>query len=149
MEESEHDVGSLEKLELYADEHYLARKLPLEDHLGKVPRGAEEYHQDNAGPLRFHVPQLEWTDLHRLWPPEHYACCAGSVSRDNVGGIVPFTRAPPQPYAVIICPQNESGFITKHHVCQSVAFHVALTWHCRRSRQCFGVKGSTRTGRLD
>ncbi|GBN92399.1 hypothetical protein AVEN_14431-1 [Araneus ventricosus] len=36
MEESEHDVGSLEQLELYADEHYLAVKLALEDHLGKV-----------------------------------------------------------------------------------------------------------------
>ncbi|GBN81351.1 hypothetical protein AVEN_229843-1 [Araneus ventricosus] len=59
MEESEHDVGSLEELELYADEHYLAGKVPLEDHLGKVPRGVEECHQHNAGPLRFHVPQLE------------------------------------------------------------------------------------------
>ncbi|GFX27033.1 uncharacterized protein TNCV_439391 [Trichonephila clavipes] len=29
MEESENDVGSLEQLLLYADEHYLARKLPL------------------------------------------------------------------------------------------------------------------------
>ncbi|GFT00890.1 uncharacterized protein TNCV_4053461 [Trichonephila clavipes] len=35
MEESENDVGSLEKLLLYADEHYLARKLSLGDHLGK------------------------------------------------------------------------------------------------------------------
>ncbi|GFU08663.1 hypothetical protein TNCV_1995081 [Trichonephila clavipes] len=34
MEESENDVGSLEQLLLYADEHYLAGKLPLEDHLG-------------------------------------------------------------------------------------------------------------------
>ncbi|GFW28414.1 uncharacterized protein TNCV_4640791 [Trichonephila clavipes] len=36
MEESENDVGCLEQLLLYADEHYLAGKLPLEDHLGKV-----------------------------------------------------------------------------------------------------------------
>ncbi|GBM90246.1 hypothetical protein AVEN_67735-1 [Araneus ventricosus] len=41
-------------------------KLPLEDHLGKVPRGVEECHQHNAGPLRFHVSQLECTGLHRL-----------------------------------------------------------------------------------
>ncbi|GFS80604.1 uncharacterized protein TNCV_3870271 [Trichonephila clavipes] len=45
MEESENDVGSLEQLLLYADEHYLAGKLPLRDHLGKVQHGVEEYHQ--------------------------------------------------------------------------------------------------------
>ncbi|GFX42026.1 uncharacterized protein TNCV_353331 [Trichonephila clavipes] len=45
MEESENDVGSLEQLLLYADEHYLAGKLPLGDHLGKVIHGVEEYHQ--------------------------------------------------------------------------------------------------------
>ncbi|GFV30952.1 hypothetical protein TNCV_4013861 [Trichonephila clavipes] len=37
MEESENDVGTLVQLLLYADEHYLAGKLPLRDHLGKVP----------------------------------------------------------------------------------------------------------------
>ncbi|GFX08405.1 hypothetical protein TNCV_3268941 [Trichonephila clavipes] len=47
MEESENDVGSLEKLLLYADEYYLAGKLPLGDHLGKVLHGVEEYHQRN------------------------------------------------------------------------------------------------------
>ncbi|GFV00390.1 uncharacterized protein TNCV_3643681 [Trichonephila clavipes] len=41
MEESEKDVGSLEQLLLYADEHYLAGKLPLGDHLGKVLHGVE------------------------------------------------------------------------------------------------------------
>ncbi|GFY16443.1 uncharacterized protein TNCV_2350861 [Trichonephila clavipes] len=35
MEECENDVGSLEQLLLYADEHHLAGKLPLGDHLGK------------------------------------------------------------------------------------------------------------------
>ncbi|GFY22619.1 uncharacterized protein TNCV_2178801 [Trichonephila clavipes] len=35
MEESENDVGSLEQLLLYAEEHYLAGELPLGDHLGK------------------------------------------------------------------------------------------------------------------
>ncbi|GFY12934.1 uncharacterized protein TNCV_665001 [Trichonephila clavipes] len=45
MEESEIDVGSLEQLLLYEDEHYLAGKLPMGDHLGKVLHGVEEYHQ--------------------------------------------------------------------------------------------------------
>ncbi|GFU56670.1 15-hydroxyprostaglandin dehydrogenase [Trichonephila clavipes] len=44
MKESENDVGSLKKLLLYEDEHYLAGKLPLGDHLGKVLHGVEEYH---------------------------------------------------------------------------------------------------------
>ncbi|GFS63541.1 15-hydroxyprostaglandin dehydrogenase [Trichonephila clavipes] len=48
MEESEKDVESLEQLLLYADEHYLARKLPLADHLGKDLHGIEEYHQRNV-----------------------------------------------------------------------------------------------------
>ncbi|GFT27721.1 15-hydroxyprostaglandin dehydrogenase [Trichonephila clavipes] len=55
MEESENDVGSLEQLLLYADEHYLAGKLPLEDHLLKVLHGVKEYHQRNVGPLKFHA----------------------------------------------------------------------------------------------
>ncbi|GFY25946.1 15-hydroxyprostaglandin dehydrogenase [Trichonephila clavipes] len=36
MEGSENDVGSLEQVLLYADEHYFAGKLPLGDHLGKI-----------------------------------------------------------------------------------------------------------------
>ncbi|GFV19727.1 uncharacterized protein TNCV_479531 [Trichonephila clavipes] len=52
IEESENDVGSLEQLLLYANEHYLAGKLPLIDHLGKVLHGVEEYHQRTVGPLR-------------------------------------------------------------------------------------------------
>ncbi|GFW50495.1 hypothetical protein TNCV_2887981 [Trichonephila clavipes] len=36
MEESENDVGSPEQLLLYADEHDLAGKLTLRDHLGKA-----------------------------------------------------------------------------------------------------------------
>ncbi|GFY01048.1 15-hydroxyprostaglandin dehydrogenase [Trichonephila clavipes] len=55
MEESENDVGSFQQLLLYADEHYLAGKLPLGDHLGKVLHGVEEYHQRNVRPLRFHA----------------------------------------------------------------------------------------------
>ncbi|GFT56169.1 15-hydroxyprostaglandin dehydrogenase [Trichonephila clavipes] len=76
MEESENDVGSLEQLLLYVDEHYLARKVPLGDHLGKVLHGVEEYHQRNVGPLRFHASQLKWTGYHRLWRPRplHQLC---------------------------------------------------------------------------
>ncbi|GFV34235.1 15-hydroxyprostaglandin dehydrogenase [Trichonephila clavipes] len=44
MEESENDVGSLEQLLLYADEHYLAGKLSLGDHLGKVLHGKNIIH---------------------------------------------------------------------------------------------------------
>ncbi|GFU49002.1 15-hydroxyprostaglandin dehydrogenase [Trichonephila clavipes] len=80
MEESENDVGSHEQLLLYADEHYLAGKLPLGDHLGKVLHGDEEYYQRNVGTLRYHVSQLKWTGYHRLWPPDHYTSCAGSVT---------------------------------------------------------------------
>ncbi|GFU38606.1 15-hydroxyprostaglandin dehydrogenase [Trichonephila clavipes] len=69
MEESENDVGSLEQLLLYADEHYLAGKLPLGVHLGKLLHGVKEYHQRNVGSLRFHASQLKWTGYHRLWPP--------------------------------------------------------------------------------
>ncbi|GFU83813.1 uncharacterized protein TNCV_1694831 [Trichonephila clavipes] len=81
MEESENDVGSLEPLLLYADEHYLAGKLPLGDHLGNILHGVEEYHQLNIGPLRLHASQLKWTGYHRLWPPpDHYTSCADSVT---------------------------------------------------------------------
>ncbi|GFY27879.1 15-hydroxyprostaglandin dehydrogenase [Trichonephila clavipes] len=69
IEESENDVGSLQQLLLHADEHYLAEKLPLGDHLGKVLHGIEEYHQHNVGPLWFHASQLKWTGYHMLWPP--------------------------------------------------------------------------------
>ncbi|GFV00675.1 hypothetical protein TNCV_2950431 [Trichonephila clavipes] len=37
MEESEIDVGSLEQLLLYADEHYLAGKLPMGEPFRKGP----------------------------------------------------------------------------------------------------------------
>ncbi|GFV15798.1 uncharacterized protein TNCV_987811 [Trichonephila clavipes] len=117
MEESKNDVGCLEQLLLYADEHYLAGKLRLGDHLGKVLHGVEEYHQRNVGPLRFHASQLKWTGYHRLCPPPrplHQLC--GQCDVEQCGGIVPLTRAPPHPYTVIICPQNKPGFITKHNL---------------------------------
>ncbi|GFV30157.1 uncharacterized protein TNCV_96341 [Trichonephila clavipes] len=80
IEESENDVGSLEQLLLYADEHYFAGKLSLGDHLAKVLHGVKEYHQRNVGPLRLHASQLKWTSYHMLWPPDHYTSCAGSVT---------------------------------------------------------------------
>ncbi|GFV73738.1 histone-lysine N-methyltransferase SETMAR [Trichonephila clavipes] len=42
MEESENVVGSLEQLLLYADEHYLAGKLPLGDHLERFYMGSKK-----------------------------------------------------------------------------------------------------------
>ena len=76
MEESDMDVGSLEQLLLYADEHYLAGKSHLGDHLGKVLHGVEEHHQHNVGPLSFRAAQLEWTGYHTQWHPRplHQLC---------------------------------------------------------------------------
>ncbi|GFX56663.1 uncharacterized protein TNCV_494111 [Trichonephila clavipes] len=116
MEEAENDVGSLEQLFLYADEHYLAGKMPPRDHLGKVLHAVAEYQQRNVGSLRFHASQLKWTDYHRLRPPRplHQLCEQRDV--EQCGGIVPLTRAPSRPYTVIICPRNKPGFITKHNL---------------------------------
>ncbi|GFU54352.1 uncharacterized protein TNCV_3238691 [Trichonephila clavipes] len=55
MEESENDVGSREQLLLYADEHHLAGKLPLGNHLGKA------------------------------MAPDHYTSCMGSVTNSVEG----------------------------------------------------------------
>ncbi|GFU60066.1 uncharacterized protein TNCV_3312861 [Trichonephila clavipes] len=81
MEESQNDIGSLEQLFLYADQHYLARKLPLGDHVRKVLHGVKAYHQRNVGPLRFHASQLKWTGYHRLWTPEHYTSWSARKGR--------------------------------------------------------------------
>ncbi|GFU84704.1 uncharacterized protein TNCV_2126451 [Trichonephila clavipes] len=86
MEYSENDVKSLEQLLLYADEHYLAGKLPLGDHLGKVLHGVEEYHQRNVGPLRFHASQLKWTGYHRLWSPRPLHQLWGQCDVEQYGG---------------------------------------------------------------
>ncbi|GFS86772.1 15-hydroxyprostaglandin dehydrogenase [Trichonephila clavipes] len=80
MDESENYVGSLEQLLLYADEHYLAGKLLLGDHLRKVLHGVKEYYQRNVGSLRFHTSQLTWTGYYRIWPPDHYTNRTGSVT---------------------------------------------------------------------
>ncbi|GFY21786.1 15-hydroxyprostaglandin dehydrogenase [Trichonephila clavipes] len=55
MEAIQNYVGSLKQLLLNADQHYLAGKLPLGDHLGKALHGVEEYHQCNVDPLKFHA----------------------------------------------------------------------------------------------
>ncbi|GFU81518.1 15-hydroxyprostaglandin dehydrogenase [Trichonephila clavipes] len=66
MEVSENNAGSLTQLLLYADEHYLAGKMPLGEHLGKVLHGVEEYHQPNVDPLRFPASQLKWIGYQKL-----------------------------------------------------------------------------------
>ncbi|GFY23538.1 uncharacterized protein TNCV_1038371 [Trichonephila clavipes] len=116
IEESENDVGSIEQLLLYADEHYLAGKLPLGDHLGKVLHGVEEYHQRNVSPLRFRASQLKWTGYHRLWPPRQLHQLCGQCDVEQCRGKLYRTRAPPHPYTVIICLQHKPGFITKHNL---------------------------------
>ncbi|GFV82162.1 15-hydroxyprostaglandin dehydrogenase [Trichonephila clavipes] len=85
MEESENDVGSLEHVLLYADEHYLTGKLPLGDHLGKVLHGVE-YHQRNVSPLRFHASQLKFTGYHRLWLPKPLHQLRGQCDVEQCGG---------------------------------------------------------------
>ncbi|GFX78186.1 uncharacterized protein TNCV_5135331 [Trichonephila clavipes] len=150
MEESENDVGSLEQLLLYADEHYLAGKLPLENHLGKVLRGVEEYHQRNVGPLRFHASQLKWTSYHRLWPPRPLHQLCGQCDVEQCGEIVPLTRASPHRTRLSSFPKTNRDSSLNTTICQSVTFHIDLAWHhCRRSCRCSGVKGSARKGRLD
>ncbi|GFV20027.1 uncharacterized protein TNCV_1154281 [Trichonephila clavipes] len=148
MEESEKDVGSLEQLLLYADEHYLAGKLPLGDHLGKVLHGVEEYHQRNVGwPVK--VPRIT-TGYHRIWPPRPLHQLCGQCDVEQCGGIVPLTRVPSHPYTVIVCSKTNRDSSLNTTFCQSVTFHIDLAWHhCRRSCRCSGVKGSARKGRLD
>ncbi|GFX40728.1 uncharacterized protein TNCV_1218511 [Trichonephila clavipes] len=46
-------------------------------------------------------------------------------------------------------PKNRDSSLNTT-LCQSVTLNIDLAWHhCRRSCRCFGVKGSTRKGRLD
>ncbi|GFX28495.1 uncharacterized protein TNCV_1153041 [Trichonephila clavipes] len=150
MEGSENDVGSLEQLLLYADEHYLARKLPLGDHLGKVLHGIEEYHQRNIGPLRFHASQLKWTGYHRLWPsrPLHQLC--GQCDVEQCGGEL--YRSPGRLHTrtrLSSVPKTNRDSSLNTTFCQSVTFHIDLAWHhCRRSCRCSCVKESARKGRL-
>ncbi|GFX32752.1 uncharacterized protein TNCV_888901 [Trichonephila clavipes] len=83
-------------------------------------------------------------------PPDHYTSCAGSVTKNSVGRILPLTRAPPHPYTVNICPKTNRDSSLNTTFCQSVTLHIDLAWHhCRRSCRCSGVKGSAWKGRLD
>ncbi|GFW20659.1 uncharacterized protein TNCV_1048821 [Trichonephila clavipes] len=135
---------------LYADEHYLAGKLPLGDHLGKVLHGVEEYHQRNVGPLRFHASQLKWTGYHRLWPPRPLHQLCGQCDVEQCGGIVPPSRVPPHPTRLSSVPKTNRDSSLNTTFCQSVTFHIDLAWHhCRHSCRCSGFKGSARKGRLD
>ncbi|GFX51877.1 sodium- and chloride-dependent glycine transporter 2 [Trichonephila clavipes] len=121
MEESKNDVGSFEQLLLYAEEYYLAGKLPLGDHLGKVLHGVEEYHQRIVGPLR-----TVWGELYRSPGRLHTRTRLSSAPKTN----------------------RDSSLNTTF--CQSVTFHIDLAWHhCRLSCRCSGVKGSARKGCLD
>ncbi|GFW75465.1 uncharacterized protein TNCV_4426481 [Trichonephila clavipes] len=126
MEESENDVGSLEQLLLYADDHYLAGKLPLGDHVGKVLHGVEEYHQRYAPQIITPAVRAVWGELY---------CSPGCLH----------TRTWLSPVPKI---NRDSSLNTTF--CQSGTFHIDLAWHhCRRSCRCSGVKGSARKGRLD
>ncbi|GFW65227.1 uncharacterized protein TNCV_394931 [Trichonephila clavipes] len=150
MEESENDVGSFEKLLLYACEHYLALKLPLGDHLGKILHGIEEYHQRNVGPLRFDVSQLKWTDYHRLFP-QTITSAVRAVWRRTVweelyrppGRLHTRTR-------LSSIPKTNRDSSLNTTFCPSVTFHIDLAWHhCRGSCRYSGVKGSARKACLD
>ncbi|GFV70335.1 uncharacterized protein TNCV_4797541 [Trichonephila clavipes] len=151
MEEFENDVGSLEKLLLYADEHYLAGKLPLEDHLGKVLHGVEEYHQRNVVPLRFHASQLKWTGYHRLWLPRPLHQLCGQCDVEQCGGEL--YRSPGRLHTrtrLSSVPKTNRDSSLNTTFCQSVTFHIDLAWHhCKRSCRCFGVKRSAPKGHLD
>ncbi|GFR02600.1 uncharacterized protein TNCT_136611 [Trichonephila clavata] len=106
--ESEHDVESPKLFELNTDEHYLAEKLAVEEHLGKAPRDVEECHQRNTGPLKSHVLQLEWDGYDRLWTSPlavvHHTAFVSSVTHNSVVGFVPCTSAPLHAYTVFCMP---------------------------------------------
>ncbi|GFW02828.1 uncharacterized protein TNCV_3732281 [Trichonephila clavipes] len=152
MEESKNDVGSLEQLLLYADELYLAGKLSLGDHLGKVLHGVEEYHQRNVGPLRFYASQLKWTGYHRLWPPRplHQLCGQCDIEQWGSGELY---RSPGRLHTrtrLSSVPKTNRDSSLNTTFCQSVIFHIHLAWYdCSRSYRCSGVKGSARKRRLD
>ncbi|GFV76626.1 uncharacterized protein TNCV_4728461 [Trichonephila clavipes] len=145
MKESENDIGSLEELLLYADEHYLAGKLPLGDHLGKVLHGVEEYLQRNVGPLRFHASQLKWTGCQRLWPPRPLHQLCGQCDVNRVGELY---RSPGRLHIrtrLLSVPQTNRDSSRNTTICQSVTFHIDLAWHhCSRSCRFSGVKRSAR-----
>ncbi|GFW92689.1 15-hydroxyprostaglandin dehydrogenase [Trichonephila clavipes] len=115
IKESQNDVGSLEQPLLYADEYYLAGKLPLGDHLGKVLHGVEEYHPRNVGPLRFYPSQLKWTGYHRLCTPRplHQLCGQCDVEQCE-GNCTAHQGASTPVHGYHLSPKP--GFITKHNL---------------------------------
>ncbi|GFT25081.1 uncharacterized protein TNCV_179901 [Trichonephila clavipes] len=120
-EESENEVGSLEQLLLYANEHYLAGKLPLGDHLGKVMA-----YQTITPAMRAVRRRAVWVELYRSPGRLHTRTRLSSVPKTN----------------------RDSSLNTTF--CQSVTFHIDLAWHhCRRSCRRSGVKGSARKGCMD
>ncbi|GFY10800.1 uncharacterized protein TNCV_1123231 [Trichonephila clavipes] len=133
--------------------NYLAGKLPLGDHLGKVLHGVEEYPQRNVGQLRFHASQLKWTGYHRLWPPRplHQLCGKCDVEQCVWGGelyLSPGCLHTRTRLSSVPKTNRDSSLNTTF--CKSVTFHIDLAWHhCRRSCRCSSVKGSARKGRLD
>ncbi|GFU65785.1 uncharacterized protein TNCV_5059191 [Trichonephila clavipes] len=148
MEESENDVGILEQFLLYADEHYLAGKLPLGDHLGKVLHEVEEYHQRNVCRLRFHASQVKWISYHRLCPPPrplHQLC--GQCDVEQCGGNC---RSPGRLHTRTLLssvPKTNQDSSLNTTFCQSATLHIDLAWHhCSCSCRCSGVKGSARKG---
>ncbi|GFW20084.1 uncharacterized protein TNCV_2320251 [Trichonephila clavipes] len=152
MEESENDVGSLEQLLLYADEHYLAGKLLLGDHLGKVLHRVEEYHQRNVGPLRLHASQSCISGPVIIdYGPQTITQAVRAVGRRTVW--VELYRSPGCLHTrtrLSSVPQTIRDSSLNTTFCQSVTFHIDLPWHhCRRSCRCSGVKGSARKDRLD
>ncbi|GFW33382.1 uncharacterized protein TNCV_2795491 [Trichonephila clavipes] len=150
MEESENDVGSLEQLLLYADEHYLAGKLPLGDYLRKALHGVQEYHQPNVGPLRFHASQLKWTCCHRLWPPRPLHQLYGQCDVEQCGGLYRSPGCLHTRTRLSSVPKTNRNSSLNTTVCQSVTLHIDLAWHhCRRSCQCSCVKGSALKGHIN
>ncbi|GFS91908.1 uncharacterized protein TNCV_1930881 [Trichonephila clavipes] len=149
MEVSENDEEKLEQLLLYAEEQYLARKLPLGDHLEKVLHGVEEYLQRNVGPLRFHSLQLKWIGNHSIWPPRPLHQLCGQCDVEHWGELYRSTgRLHSRTRLSVPKPNRDSSLNIAF--CQYVTLHIHLAWHhCRRSCRCSGVKGSARKGRLD
>ncbi|GFV72358.1 uncharacterized protein TNCV_638201 [Trichonephila clavipes] len=121
MEESENEVGKLEQVLLYADEHYLAGNLSLGAHLRKG-----------------------------YAPKNHYTSFSVSVTYNSVGGLSrSLGRLHSRTRLSSVTKTNRDSSLNTIF-CQSVTFHIDLTWyHCRRSCRCSGVKRSARKGRLD
>ncbi|GFU28659.1 uncharacterized protein TNCV_468541 [Trichonephila clavipes] len=148
MEESENDVGSIEQLLLYADEYYLAGKLPLGDHLGNILHGVEEHHQRNVGPLRLHASELKWNGYHKLWPPRPLHQLCGQCDVEQCGGEL--YRSPMRLHTrtrLLSVPKTNRDSSINTTFCQSVT--STLIWLGTTVDAFADVTGSARKGRLD